>query len=129
MTTTIAERHKLERGDICAIEILVPAMGETVTRFGRYHYTSEGKLHFHRPGNAPLIYAEDRIRSIRKVTPEYVASQYSVDQTVIVRKYGGDYDGQVTKVGRTRLTVTFLTRAGVRKTQTFSAIDVAAPWR
>jgi hypothetical protein len=43
-------------------------------------------------------------------------TEYHPGDRVLIRKYGADYFGKVTAVGRTTVTVTFETKAGARKT-------------
>jgi len=83
----------------------------------------QDRLHLSGEGWTRRVLAAN-VRSVYAVTPETVAAQYHVGQWVVVRKYGNDYGATVTKVGRTRLTVTFRTRGGARKEMTLSALAV-----
>lgn len=126
-TTTIAERHDLQRGDLCEIRVL-PRMewDEESVAYGEYRFTGPNEeLQFDRGDvSPPLVLSHLRIRSVQKVTPEHVAKQFHVGQRVAVNKYGGTYRAEVTKVGRTRVTLSFRTHGGKDKTTTVPAWQV-----
>lgn len=131
----MTERHGLEKGDIVEIQRLsrIPASQfatriETKTLFARFLHTRvDGRKVFDQGEGMPVLsLSPDRIRSIRKVTPEYVVTQFYVGQPVIVRKYGGDYNARVLERHRSRITVGFITRGGENKTLTLPAWRVRA---
>ncbi len=124
---TIIERHDIQKGDLCEIQVLTlgPNSRLTHTRFGKLGYEEGDKILFH-DGTSYFPIKAENIRSIQKVDEAYVARQYRESQSVTVHKYGSTYRGVVSKVGRTRLTVFFYTLGGKAKSVTVPAWEVRA---
>jgi hypothetical protein len=120
-------KHDIKKGAICEIAVL--AFGQnsklfggrlTHTRYGKFGREEGEYIGFYDAGGYFRI-KQDNIRSLRTVTPEEAAKQRYVGQKVLIHKYGSFYGGKVVKVGRTRVTVSFVTNGGKEKTATASA--------